>query len=52
MSEYAHGTAGFGTRWGAGTGPDKARRIFDRFTEAGGPSSTSQTRTSSPSRRS
>lgn len=36
VSEYALGTANFGTRWGAGAEPDEARRIFDRFAEAGG----------------
>lgn len=36
VSEYALGTANFGTGWGAGAEPDEARRIFDRFTEAGG----------------
>lgn len=36
VSEYALGTAKFGTGWGAGAEPDEARRIFDRFAEAGG----------------
>ncbi|WP_416975834.1 aldo/keto reductase [Streptomyces sp. 4F14] len=36
VSEYALGTANFGTRWGAGAEPAEARRIFDRFAEAGG----------------
>jgi len=36
VSEYALGTANFGTGWGAGAEPDEARRIFDRFVEAGG----------------
>lgn len=36
VSEYALGTANFGTGWGAGAEPDEARRIFDRFAEAGG----------------
>ncbi|MFD3718947.1 aldo/keto reductase [Streptomyces sp. NPDC058674] len=36
VSEYALGTANFGTDWGAGAEPDEARRIFDRFAEAGG----------------
>ncbi|WKN15649.1 aldo/keto reductase [Streptomyces sp. JUS-F4] len=36
VSEYALGTANFGTGWGAGAEPDDARRIFDRFAEAGG----------------
>ncbi|WP_405386624.1 aldo/keto reductase [Streptomyces sp. NBC_01102] len=36
VSEYALGTANFGTGWGAGAEPDEARRIFDRFAAAGG----------------
>ncbi|MFI8341903.1 hypothetical protein ACIF8W_17810 [Streptomyces sp. NPDC085639] len=36
VSEYALGTANFGTGWGADAEPDEARRIFDRFAEAGG----------------
>ncbi|WP_405658240.1 aldo/keto reductase [Streptomyces sp. NBC_01166] len=36
VSEYALGTANFGTGWGAGAEPDEARRIFHRFAEAGG----------------
>ncbi|MFJ8000782.1 aldo/keto reductase [Streptomyces sp. NPDC096310] len=36
VSEYALGAGNFGTRWGAGAEPDEARRIFDRFAEAGG----------------
>ncbi|MGW6404568.1 aldo/keto reductase [Streptomyces sp. NPDC055134] len=36
VSEYALGTANFGTGWGAGAEPDEARRIFDRFAQAGG----------------
>ncbi|MEU1576536.1 aldo/keto reductase [Streptomyces collinus] len=36
VSEDALGTANFGTGWGAGAEPDEARRIFDRFAEAGG----------------
>ncbi|WP_425826178.1 aldo/keto reductase [Streptomyces fractus] len=36
VSEYALGTANFGTGWGAGAEPDEARKIFDRFAEAGG----------------
>ncbi|MGX1671188.1 aldo/keto reductase [Streptomyces sp. NPDC055400] len=36
VSEYALGTANFGTGWGAGAEPDEARRIFDGFAEAGG----------------
>ncbi|MEU8652080.1 hypothetical protein [Streptomyces sp. NPDC048737] len=34
VSAYAPGTANFGTGWGAGAGPDAARRILDRFAEA------------------
>src|ERR1044072_1762891 len=36
VSEYALGTANFGTRWGAGAEPDEARRTFRD------PASTSQ----------
>ncbi|UGQ13975.1 aldo/keto reductase [Yinghuangia sp. ASG 101] len=36
VSEYALGTGNFGTGWGAGAEPDEARRMFDRFAEAGG----------------
>ncbi|MGW1884716.1 aldo/keto reductase [Streptomyces sp. NPDC001970] len=36
VSEYALGTAYFGTGWGAGAEPDEARKMFDRFAEAGG----------------
>ncbi|RDG37874.1 aldo/keto reductase [Streptomyces corynorhini] len=36
VSEYGLGTANFGTGWGAGAEPDEARRVFDRFAEAGG----------------
>ncbi|MEU8679693.1 aldo/keto reductase [Streptomyces sp. NPDC048560] len=36
MSECTLGTANFGTGWGAGAEPDEARRILDRFAEAGG----------------
>lgn len=36
VSEYALGTGNFGTRWGHGAEPDEARRMFDRFAEAGG----------------
>ncbi|MEE1753044.1 aldo/keto reductase [Streptomyces sp. SP18CS02] len=36
VSEYALGTANAGTRWGAGAEPDEARRMSDRFAEAGG----------------
>ncbi|MEU1568925.1 aldo/keto reductase [Streptomyces mirabilis] len=36
VSEYVLGTGNFGTGWGAGAEPDEARRMFDRFAEAGG----------------
>lgn len=36
VSEYALGAGNFGTRWGTGAEPDEARRMFDRFAEAGG----------------
>jgi aryl-alcohol dehydrogenase-like predicted oxidoreductase len=36
VSEYALGTGNFGTSWVSGTGADDARKIFDRFAEAGG----------------
>ncbi|WP_055701863.1 MULTISPECIES: aldo/keto reductase [Streptomyces] len=36
VSEYALGTANFGTLWGGGAGRDEARKILDRFTDAGG----------------
>jgi aryl-alcohol dehydrogenase-like predicted oxidoreductase len=36
VSEYALGAGNFGTGWGTGAEPDEARRIFDRFAEAGG----------------
>jgi len=36
VSEYALGTGNFGTRRSAGSEPDEARRMFDRFAEAGG----------------
>lgn len=36
VSEYALGTGNFGTGWGAGAEPGEARRMFDRFAEAGG----------------
>ncbi|WP_345940974.1 aldo/keto reductase [Streptomyces sp. E2N166] len=36
VSEYALGTAYFGTGWGAGAEPDETRRILDRSAEAGG----------------
>ncbi|MEV5160508.1 hypothetical protein [Streptomyces sp. NPDC053728] len=52
VSEYGLGTANFGTGWGAGAEPVEARRVFDRFGEAGARSSTARTATSSVSRRS
>lgn len=36
VSELALGTGGFGTKWGYGSEPDEARRIFAGFVEAGG----------------
>jgi aryl-alcohol dehydrogenase-like predicted oxidoreductase len=36
VSEYALGAGNFGTSWGMGAEPDVARRMFDRFAEAGG----------------
>lgn len=36
VSEFALGTGNFGTGWGAGTEPDEAKEIFDKFVEAGG----------------
>ncbi|UUN26592.1 aldo/keto reductase [Streptomyces sp. FIT100] len=36
VSQFALGTGNFGTGWGAGAEPDEARRMFDRFAEAGG----------------
>jgi len=36
VSEYALGTGGFGTRRSAGSQPEVARQIFERFAEAGG----------------
>jgi aryl-alcohol dehydrogenase-like predicted oxidoreductase len=36
VSEYALGTGNFGTRRSAGSEPDQARAVFDRFAEAGG----------------
>ena len=36
VSEYALGTGNFGTAWSSGTDAADARRIFDRFAEAGG----------------
>ncbi|KXF51330.1 oxidoreductase [Rhodococcus sp. SC4] len=36
VSQYALGTGNFGTGWGAGAEKDEAKKIFDRFLEAGG----------------
>ncbi|GAA2611536.1 aldo/keto reductase [Streptomyces tubercidicus] len=36
VSAYALGTVNFGTSWGGGTERAEARKIFDRFAEAGG----------------
>jgi aryl-alcohol dehydrogenase-like predicted oxidoreductase len=36
VSEYALGAANFGTSWGTGAQPAEARRMFERFAEAGG----------------
>src|ERR1700680_4671792 len=36
VSEYALCTGNFGTRRSAGSEPDEARLVFDRFAEAGG----------------
>ena len=36
VSEYALGTGNFGTRRSAGSQPEEARQVFDRFAEAGG----------------
>ena len=36
VSELVLGTGNFGTRWGHGTEPDEARRIFETYAEAGG----------------
>ncbi|MFF7450318.1 MULTISPECIES: aldo/keto reductase [unclassified Streptomyces] len=36
VSEYGLGTANFGTLWGGGADRDDARKIFDRFADAGG----------------
>lgn len=36
VSQYALGAGNFGTRWGTGAEPADARKIFDRFAEAGG----------------
>jgi aryl-alcohol dehydrogenase-like predicted oxidoreductase len=36
VSEYALGAGNFGTSWGVGAEPAEARRMFERFAEAGG----------------
>jgi aryl-alcohol dehydrogenase-like predicted oxidoreductase len=36
VSEYALGAGNFGTGWGTGAEPGEARRMFERFAEAGG----------------
>jgi aryl-alcohol dehydrogenase-like predicted oxidoreductase len=36
VSEYCLGTGNFGTGWGAGADAAQARRMFDRFADAGG----------------
>src|ERR1700761_599068 len=36
VSELALGAGTFGTRWGYGTPPGEARKVFDRFIGAGG----------------
>ena len=36
VSEYALGAGNFGTGWGTGAEPSEARRMFERFAEAGG----------------
>jgi len=36
VSELALGTGTFGTRWGYGSQPEEAKRIFDAYVEAGG----------------
>ncbi|WP_454731661.1 MULTISPECIES: aldo/keto reductase [Cupriavidus] len=36
VSELVLGTGNFGTRWGHGTEPGEARRIFDAYADAGG----------------
>ena len=36
VSELALGTGSFGTGWGHGAAPAEARRLFDRYVEAGG----------------
>jgi aryl-alcohol dehydrogenase-like predicted oxidoreductase len=36
VSELALGTGNFGTGWGYGSEPADARKMFDRFAQAGG----------------
>ena len=36
VSELALGTGNFGTGWGYGSEPEDARKMFDRFAQAGG----------------
>src|SRR6195952_775109 len=36
VSEYALGTANFGTAWGGGAEREESRKMFERFAEAGG----------------
>lgn len=36
VSELALGTGTFGTRWGYGSQADEAKKVFDRYIEAGG----------------
>jgi aryl-alcohol dehydrogenase-like predicted oxidoreductase len=36
VSELALGAGTFGTRWGYGSQPEEARKVFDRYIEAGG----------------
>ena len=36
VSELALGTGSFGTGWGHGAEPAEAKRLFDRYVEAGG----------------
>ena len=36
VSELALGAANFGTRWGHGAEPAEARKVFERYAEAGG----------------
>ena len=36
VSQYALGTANFGTRWARGADPAERRRMFEAFAEAGG----------------